>query len=40
MTPQDFIAKWQHAELKERTTAQTHFNDVQRWKIRSGVGQG
>jgi len=28
MTPQDFIDKWRQVELKERTTAQTHFNDL------------
>ena len=28
MTPQDFIAKWQMVELKERTAAQSHFNDL------------
>jgi hypothetical protein len=27
MTPQDFIAKWRAAELKERSAAQSHFND-------------
>ena len=28
MTPQDFIAKWRLVELKERTAAQSHFNDL------------
>jgi hypothetical protein len=28
MTPQEFIAKWRHVELKERTAAQSHFNDL------------
>ncbi len=28
MTPQAFIDKWRSVELKERTTAQTHFNDL------------
>jgi type II restriction/modification system DNA methylase subunit YeeA len=28
MTPQDFIAKWRAAELKERSAAQSHFNDL------------
>ena len=28
MTPQDFIAKWRAAELKERTGSQSHFNDL------------
>lgn len=27
MTPQDFIAKWCAAELKERSASQSHFND-------------
>jgi hypothetical protein len=28
MTPQDFIAKWRHVELKERSASQSHFNDL------------
>jgi hypothetical protein len=28
MTPNDFIAKWRHVELKERTASQSHFNDL------------
>lgn len=28
MTPQQFIAKWRHVELKERSAAQSHFNDL------------
>ena len=28
MTPQEFIAKWRAAELKERTGSQSHFNDL------------
>lgn len=28
MTPEDFIAKWHPVELKERSTAQSHFNDL------------
>lgn len=28
MTPQEFIAKWQHASAKERSAAQEHFIDV------------
>lgn len=28
MTPQDFIAKWRAVELKERSAAQSHFNDL------------
>ncbi|MFO1141858.1 MAG: type IIL restriction-modification enzyme MmeI [Amaricoccus sp.] len=28
MTPAAFIAKWKPVELKERSTAQTHFNDL------------
>lgn len=28
MTPQDFIAKWRPVELKERSAAQSHFNDL------------
>lgn len=28
MTPAAFIAKWRPVELKERSTAQTHFNDL------------
>jgi type II restriction/modification system DNA methylase subunit YeeA len=28
MTPQDFIAKWRAAELKERSASQSHFNDL------------
>ena len=28
MTPQDFIAEWRPVALKERSTAQSHFNDL------------
>ncbi len=28
MTPSEFIQKWRHVELKERTASQTHFNDL------------
>ncbi len=28
MTPQNFIAKWRAAELKERSASQSHFNDL------------
>ncbi len=28
MNPHDFIRKWRNVELKERTAAQTHFNDL------------
>ena len=28
MTPGEFIAKWQASELKERSAAQSHFNDL------------
>jgi hypothetical protein len=28
MTPAEFIVKWRHAELTERSSAQTHFNDL------------
>ena len=28
MTPHDFIAKWRHSELKERSGSQSHFNDL------------
>ena len=28
MTPQDFIAKWRAANVKERTGSQSHFNDL------------
>ena len=28
MTPQEFIAKYRNAELKERSASQTHFNDL------------
>lgn len=28
MTPQDFIAKWQRANLSERSAAQQHFLDL------------
>jgi hypothetical protein len=28
MTTQEFIAKWQKVELKERTATQSHFNDL------------
>ena len=28
MTPEQFIAKWKSATLKERSAAQTHFNDL------------
>jgi hypothetical protein len=28
VTPAQFIAKWRPVELKERSAAQTHFNDL------------
>ncbi|WCT71911.1 class I SAM-dependent DNA methyltransferase [Sphingomonas naphthae] len=28
MTPHDFLRKWRHVELKERTASQSHFNDL------------
>lgn len=28
MSPQDFIAKWRAADLKERSASQSHFNDL------------
>ncbi len=28
MTPGQFITKWRHVELKERTASQSHFNDL------------
>lgn len=28
MTPHEFLAKWRHVELKERTASQSHFNDL------------
>lgn len=28
MTPQDFIKRWQHSTLKERSASQSHFNDL------------
>jgi hypothetical protein len=28
LSPQDFIAKWRYAELKERSAAQEHFIDL------------
>ena len=28
MTPGEFIAKWRASELKERSAAQSHFNDL------------
>ena len=28
MTPREFLDKWQHAELKERSASQSHFNDL------------
>lgn len=28
MTPAEFVAKWRPVELKERSAAQTHFNDL------------
>jgi hypothetical protein len=28
VTPEQFIAKWQAAELRERAAAQSHFNDL------------
>ena len=28
MTPEQFIAKWKAADLKERAAAQSHFNDL------------
>lgn len=28
MTPQEFLRKWRHVELKERSASQSHFNDL------------
>ena len=28
MTPHEFIAKWLHSALKERSGSQSHFNDL------------
>lgn len=28
MTPQEFIERWQHSTLKERSASQSHFNDL------------
>ena len=28
LSPQDFVAKWRHATLKERSAAQEHFLDL------------
>jgi hypothetical protein len=28
MNPHEFLAKWRHAELKERSASQSHFNDL------------
>jgi hypothetical protein len=28
MNPQEFVAKWRHATLKERSAYQSHFNDL------------
>jgi hypothetical protein len=28
MTPSDFVNKWKAVELKERSAAQSHFNDL------------
>ena len=28
LSPQEFVAKWRHATLKERSAAQSHFNDL------------
>ncbi len=28
MSPQQFVAKWRHVDLKERSAAQSHFNDL------------
>jgi len=28
MTPHEFLSKWRHVELKERTASQSHFNDL------------
>ncbi|CAG0935312.1 hypothetical protein TFLX_04144 [Thermoflexales bacterium] len=28
LTPQAFVAKWRHVELKERSACQEHFNDL------------
>lgn len=28
MTPHDFLKKWRHVELKERSASQSHFNDL------------
>ena len=28
LSPQQFVAKWRHATLKERSASQSHFNDL------------
>ena len=28
LSPQEFVAKWRHATLKERSASQSHFNDL------------
>lgn len=28
MTPREFLDKWRHAELKERSGSHSHFNDL------------
>ena len=28
MTPKEFIERWRHSGLKERSAAQSHFNDI------------
>jgi hypothetical protein len=28
LTPREFVTKWRHAELKERSAAQEHFIDL------------
>jgi hypothetical protein len=28
MTPHNFLTKWRHVELKERSASQSHFNDL------------
>lgn len=28
MTPQEFLTRWEHVQLKERSASQSHFNDL------------
>ena len=28
MSPHEFLTKWRHVELKERSASQSHFNDL------------